>query len=406
MPRADHFAVWDGNAPIVSVGESSLTFGVWDRNAPVLIIDVQEAAQSVPHTYGDGIMLALFKQESVYGTWLSVWNATTACAMRDFDRASTQDLWDDVLEDDDAVLHNTEYPLRQEIVRQSVRFSYTEPRVKPNTLAGLLGLALGSLTTTQDGSVTAYRHKIVPASPLALPSINAQVAHTAASQYLYTGMKSDGFTLRNNGAYLAFTCPLLGSGSREDVITEFVPAIDEAWLRWGDSRLYIADMTGVVLSIPTTPGQTGSNLGSAAVDISTRALSMEVNHPNALWAEGGYRPSTGVLRGRLLTAQRRTDVSLTLQVDTAREATELAWYLQQSPLAFEWQCASSTLIAIGGTFYWGATILIPKLQLRRVQRGEDHAIGTIEFAGRILDDQTNPVMVGFVYNAQPTYLAA
>lgn len=405
MQLADHFEVWDGTGVVLTEGVASLGFDIWGDGAPVLVLDMQDSTLSPLHSYDARIMLGLFRKEAAYNAWIPAWNATTACSMLDFDHATPDVSWDDLVEDDDTLVHNYEYATVQEIVRQSVRFTYTEPRTKPNTLAGLLGLALGTISTIQDGGAAAYRHKLTPAAPMSLPSINVQIAHYWSGQFLYTGIKADSFTLRNNGSYLSFACPLIGSGAREEVFTEYVPAIEESWLRWGDCHLYLSEVSLAPLTVPTAPAQSGSNLGIDAVDISTRVLRMEVNHPNALWAEGGYRPSTGVLRGNLLTAKRHTDVMLEMQVDNTLEIDLLTRYLEQTPLAFEWQCTTGTLIDSAGIFKYGASIIIPKLQFLGLKRGEQFDTDTLEITGRVLDDKTNPVIVAWVWNGQGTYLA-
>lgn len=400
---ANHFDLWDAGAPLLIEGNVDVTeFDLWHNDGALLILDL---SQDEARHASDTVLLALFRREASYGEALATWNSTTACTMRDFDNETPHETWDDLVEDNEGLLHEAEYPTVQEIVRQSVRLTYTEPRVKPNTLTGLLGLALGTITSTQDVGATAYRHKITPASPVALPSINAQVAHMGGILYQYTGLKVDSFTLRNSGAYLSFACPLIGSGTRlNGMATDFAPAIDEKWLRWGDSHIALRDVSSGVLAVPTSPVQGATNLGSAAIDVSTRVLRMEISYPNTLWAEGGYRASTGRVRGNLLAGRRRTDLTLELQMETDSEARDVGYYLEQTPLAFEWRCTSSTLIAPTGTFYYGALVLIPKLQLRALRRSEQDNFDTVVLEGRVLDDKTNPVMVTWIYNAQATYL--
>jgi hypothetical protein len=353
--------------------------------------------------YDDTIVLTLLYRERTYNTAPLIWSQG-ACLMQDFTESAPHEVWDDLVADDEALVHGHEYSFVQEIVRQSVRLTYAEPRVKPSTLAALLGLSFGVPTATQDGSASAYRHALTPVSPLTLPSISAEVAHQLGRCYRYTGLKADAFTLSNNGAYLSFETPLIGSGSRAAVRAQDVDAIPEPWLRWGSCWLYVLDVSQSVLSVPATPVQGASNLGHQAINISTRVLQFRLNHPNTLWADGGYRPTTGQVRGALHSVRRHTTLSLTLECRTAHEARELTWYLEQRALAFELQCRHPTLIDPSGTFYWGVTLLIPKLQLRALSRGENAAFDTLELEGRVLSDHTNPPMLGWVYTAQPAYL--
>lgn len=362
-----------------------------------------DALQGLGRHYNDRIMLSLFVQETSYDTAPASWS-TAACAMLDFDDDSPHETWDDVVEDDDQLIHTYEYTTVQELVRQSVRLPYAEPRVKPNSLAGLLGLSLGIVTSTQDGTATAYRHAVTQSLPTELPSIGAQVQHQFGAQFVYTGLKAEGFTLSNNGPYLRFECPLIGSGTRSFSTDNWPEAIDERWLRWGDCHVYLVDVTGTPVTITNPPDQGTTNL-DGGVDFSTRILRMEISHPNSLWAEGGYRPSTLTVRGALVTPKRHTEVTMELQVNTPTEATELQWYLTQRQLAFEWQCVGTSLIDPAGTFFYGATLIIPRMQFRAIRRAEQNQHDTIELVGRVMDDFVNPVELAWVYNAQPAYLA-
>ena len=289
-------------------------------------------------------------------------------------------------------------------MRQSVRWTYTEPRVKPNSLAGLLGLSLGTIASTKDGAFNAWRHKLTPASPVALPSIGAQIAHQNSSQYEYKGVKANGFTLWRNGAYLTLESPLIGSGTRAASSTTFPASVTESWLHWGDCNLWLKDTDGTAITIPTTPTQGSTNLGVGAVNVSKRVRTFEIDHPNNLLDQMGYRPSTGKVRGHLHTAKRETTLRLGFDVATDREAEELDWYLSQHKMAFEINGDSGTVIAGGGTFKFGFIVLIPRLQIRRIPRSEEDEFDVLTIEGRVMDDKTNPVAVAFVYNGQSTYL--
>jgi Concanavalin A-like lectin/glucanases superfamily len=353
--------------------------------------------------YDDTIVLTLFARERTYDTAPLNWSQG-ACAMRDFADSAAHEAWDDLVADDEQLVHGHEYSQVQEIVRQSVRLNYEEPRVKPSTLAAMLGMSFGVPTATQDGTANAYRHAFTPVSPLTLPSISAEVSHQFGRCYRYTGLKLDTLTLSNNGPYLRVETPLVGSGSRAAVTPQNVSALAEPWLRWGYCWLYVRDVSQLALSVPATPVQGTSNLGHQAINISSRVLHVRFAHPNNLWADGGYRPTTRQVRGALHSVRRQTTLSLTLECHTQAEARELGWYLDQRALAFELQCRHPSLIDPSGTFYWGVTLLIPKMQARLLTRGENAAFDTLEFECRVLSDGTNPTMLGWAYTAQPAYL--
>jgi hypothetical protein len=351
--------------------------------------------------YHDQIMFGFYRLESAYNAALTDW-ATGACTMQDFDTNTPHESWDDLVTDDSGLITQEEYPTVQEIVRQGVHLAYSEPRVRPNALAGLALLALGEILTTQDGSLQAFRHRFTPSNPLALPSMSAQVAHQRSSQFLYAGLKANTLTLANNGPYLRLVCDLFGSGFRQGSTTPFPPIVREPLLRWGDCWLYLRALSTAPLVVPAVPVQGSSNLGASAINISTRVLRMELNHPTNLWLEGGYRASSGMLRGQLLTSKRSTSILLELEVDTAREATELGWYLAQTPMAFEWQCLGDVIVP-GGMFRWGATLILPKVQFRSLQRDEQAQSDTLALRATVLSDQANAPLTLWVYNATPWY---
>lgn len=356
--------------------------------------------------YHDQIALTFFRREPVYGE-SPVWDATTACALRDFSNASPHEVWDDLVVDNEATVHETEYVTVQRIVRQSVRVPYEEARLKPNTLAGIWAYGMGTITTTQNGTVTAYRHTITPAaSGLLLPSMTAEIRHQYASHYRYLGLKVDQWRLASRPPFLALEAPLIGSGHRAESGSIFPAQIDEPWLLWGDCRLYLRNTGGTPITVPSTPSQSATNIsGGGVVEVSSWVLRAEIESPNRLWAAGGYRPRTGKIRGSLHAPKRQTTVTLELQINRTTEYDTLNYYLTQAPMALEWQCTSTTLIAPTGTFFYGAITLIPRLQFREIPRDETGEFDTLTLVGTVMDDRTNPTMIGWVYNAQPAYAA-
>jgi hypothetical protein len=355
--------------------------------------------------YLDKVMMSLFDKEATYDAGPAAWTSGAACSLLDFDDASAHEQWDDTIQSNVYVIAGNEFVSLTDLVRQSMRLQYQEPRVKPNTLAGLMGLPLGTVTATQDGVLTAYRHRITPINSVSIPSIGLQTLRDGSTQRKYTGVKSDGFTLSNNGPYFQFQTSLVGSGTRATAADAFTAAIAEAWLRWGDARIYIKDTAGTPIStVLATPSQTAANLGGSEVNLSTRVLTWNLQWQNNLVPEFGYRASTGMVRGNFHPVRRAATVTFNLEVDSATEATELNYYLLQSKLAMELTVNSGVLIAATGAFFFGFTIIVPRIQLSNVTRGETNQLENLSYVGVVEDDGTNPAMVAFVYNAQPVYL--
>lgn len=355
--------------------------------------------------YLDKLMLSTLDKEASYDAGPSSWT-TGVQSFKDFDDASGHEEFADMVQGDTDVVTGFEFPSVQEIPRQGVTLAYTETRVKPNTLAGLMGLTLGTITSTQDGILDAYRHRISPSSSVALPSIGAQTLRDGGVQRQYTGIKSNGFTLASNGAYVRFSCNMVGSGTRPTAADTFPAPVEERWLRWGDAKLYIKDTGGTPIATTlTTPSQSGANLGGSEVNISTRTLDFSSEFMNNLSVDNGYRASTGLVRGNFHPDRRTSTFQLTFEVDTATEATELNYYLTQAKLALELNINSGTLVAATGAFNYGAIVILPRVQLTSIPRGQNQNLETLRLVGNVLDDGTNPTYLSFVYDAIPAYLA-
>lgn len=353
----------------------------------------------------DQLMLSLFDKEATYKAGPVSWNNTSACSMIEFDDASAHEIWDDqIFNDGDLV--GFEFPRKQQIARQSVRINYTEPRAKPNSLAGLIGLSLGTVTTAQDGALTAYRHKLTPANRLSVPSIGAQVKHDGGRQYKYVGIKSDGFTLSSNDQFLSLTVPLVGAGKRETASDAFAAIIAENSLLWADGKLFVVPASSPI-TVPSAPVQGATNLGGSAVDLSSRVINFSYQWANNLATDAGYRLGQGKERVNLHPARRNNGVvNLTIEVDDATEGTELDYYLNQTKLALEFNVDSGTVIAASGTFKFGMIMIVPLLQFRSVRRERgDGDREVLTYEANVLNDLTNDVTICWVYNAQSVYLA-
>jgi hypothetical protein len=353
--------------------------------------------------YEDRVMFTLYRREASYGTLVSAWD-TAGCSMRDFEGDSAHEEWADLVQDDAELAHGEEYPTTQEIVRQGLSWTYVEPRVKANTLAGLLGLALGSVFTLRDGSSGAYRHRLEPLPSGELVSMNGLTAHAGGLAYRYLGLKADGFTLKNDGAYLHLEVPLIGSGSRATTNDSFAAVVSEPWLRWGDCHVYLKLAT-TPLVYPSPLLQGASNLGGGTYDLSLRLRSLSLGHGHHLAQDSGYRAGSGAVRGQLEPTRRDTQISLTFDVDTAREADELAYYLDQQTLAIELNCAHGALIDAGdSTWTYGCILILPCVKVRTLPRGQQDELDTLTLEGVVHSDGVNFPLTAWVYNGVSDYL--
>lgn len=354
--------------------------------------------------YRDKIMLSLFDKEATYDAGPSGWTSSSACEMIDHDDASGHPTWDDHVQNDSDVVTGAEGIKRQLIARQSMRVTYTEPHTKPNTMAGLLGLTLGTIVSTQDGANVAYRHRISPSGSISLPSIGGQFLAENGVQRKYTGIKSDEITLALNADFVRLSANLVGSGTRTTAADAFPAAIDEAWLLSGNSKLYIKDTGGTPIStVLATPSQTAPNLGGSEVQLSSRTLECSIQWMNAHATDAGYRPGTGLVRQNFHPVRRHGQMVLKFETAAGDEAALFDHYFAQHQLAFEFNLNSAVAIG-GGTFFYGAIIIIPRIQLMPIPRSQTNELEDMTYTGEIMDDGTNPRMLAFVYNAQAAYL--
>lgn len=353
------------------------------------------------------IMISGFDRELSYGVGPGGWTSASAFELIDYPDASGYEQWDDTVVANNDLVTGYELATDQIIARQSMRIAYAEPRSKPNTLATMLGLILGNVVSTQDGVVDAWRHRIQPATdPRILPSVGIQTMRENGVQRKYHGVKGNEFTLTWDGSpFLGTSGSLIGSGHRATAADAFPGAISEDWILWGNANLYIKDTGGTPIDTTlATPSQTAANLGGSEVNISTRVRQFSLSVNNNLSADDGYRASTGLLRTNFHPSRRVFTLSFTLDADTATEAADLNYYLQQAQLAFELRVNSGVLID-AGVFNYGATLIIPRLQLQQITRGQTNQIETLTINATVMDDKTNPFLLGLIYNAQAAYLA-
>lgn len=354
----------------------------------------------------DQCMASLGDKEATYNAGPAAWTLGAAFQLFEFGESFVE--WEDALLSDRDTVHGSQFATAQEILRQSVRMAYSEPKVRPAHLAGFAALAGGNLAASvQDGGLTAYRHKIIPvAATVQLPSIGVQ-EKASGEQYKYLGVKVDSLSLRRGGpsnAFWSLDVALIGSGTRATAADAFPAKVSVDPLRWQDSYCWLE--SGTDISIDATPTQGLENISSATPDnFTARLLDVQFEHRNDLQAEDGYAPGGDKVRSRLDHGPARgATLRLELIVDESTLAAERAYYTGQANCAVEIESKSGTLVAVGGAYTYGFDLIIPRLRLAPVGRGVRDGVNTLILAGECFDDGTNPLWILYVYNAQSTYL--
>ena len=348
-------------------------------------------------------MMSLFLKEATYDAGVLM-TAPGACSMKAFDMSVD---WPDIVATDKDMITGYEHGTDQEILMTAAKMTYKEDNVKPNSLAGLAALVLGSTTPTQDGALTAYRHHIVPVTyGTALPSIQVEDKF-AGLQYAYKGVKGDRLKLSGKaGGFLSMEVDLLGSGTRATSATEFAASITESWLKMGSANVWME--TGANISVVSSPAlsQGSENISSATPDnLGPRLLSFEFLWDNKLKGQPGF--GGGLVFQDIDSGRRTGGLKFTLEFSSD---TELAYYTSQVACAFELNLKGAQIVTASpaSTLYYGAILQIPLFKLKPAplpKAGPNDTV-TQEFDCEIYDDGTNTAVILDVFNAQAAYLAA
>ena len=345
------------------------------------------------------LMMSLFKKEATFDAGVTMSDAN-ACSMRGYEMESE---WDDEVVNDKDSVTGLEFGTDQEIMHQGVKIPYKEPRAKPNSLAGLAALVMGSITSTQDGALAAYKHKITPvAVGTALNSI--QIEHKKGGvQYAYKGIKGNSLKIAGEaGGFVSLEAELIGSGTRVTSATAFASVISEAWMKLTNCKVWME--SGANIAIDAVLVQDVENISSATPDdIKARIKSFEWTYNNN--GERQYGFGSGTAGANDFDFGRRTvDLKFSLLFN---DATEMNYFVNQDPIAIEFDLKGA-LIAATGTMYFGCQLIVPKFKLKSapLPKGGVGDILVADFDCDVQSDGVNAISIIEVYNAKAAYLAA
>lgn len=342
-------------------------------------------------------MLGAYKKEATYGAGVTM-DATNACSMQGFEAEIS---FPDVVVNDKDEITGTEFGTTQEIAESRVELTYKEAKAKPNTLAFLAALVLGSVTSTKDGAYNAWKHKATRvAAGTALPSTQAEFK-MGGLQYAVKGIKGKSLKISASEAgFVSIEAALMGAGDRATSATAFAPVISESWMKVNQAKFFMED--GATISIAGALTQGAQNISSGApADLSARFKSLELSFDNSLEGQAG---SGGAgLYQDIDYGRRKADLKFSL---LANDVTELNHYFNQDILAVEFDLKGA-LIATGGTMFYGAQIVVPRFKLKSAPwpKGGANDFLTIDMEVDIQDDGTNSPVIIETYTAKAAYLA-
>lgn len=344
----------------------------------------------------DEVMLSLFKKEATYDAAVAV-SAANFCSMKNFVIPDDVDWADDVKK-----IMDKEFSTDVEIIEQAIKVTYTEKDAKPNTLIGLAALAFGSITSTQDGALAAYRHKIVPvAVGTALPSVNL-IHKRGGVQDLYKGLKCNTLNITGKeGGVVAVKAELLGSGTRATNADSFVASISESWLLMKNCKVWMEDGTSIAIDAVLT--QHTENISSGTPDvIGPRLVSFDFTWNNNLEEQRGS--GGGGSAQDIDCVRRQAELKFSLLF---KDITERNYFVNKTPLAIEFDLKGA-LIAVTGTMYYGFQLIVPRFKLMAapMPKGSADDFLTQDFNCDVQDDGTNAIAIVEGYNAKAGYLLA
>ncbi len=347
-------------------------------------------------------MLRLFSREATYNAGGGM-SSAEACELSGL-TGQPRKMSDELL-DDGGDQTGVEQPTHQEILVQGLEWKYQAPKARPNELAGIAGLACGSIVSTQDGALAAYRHKITR-GPFDGPILSTRMEQTVGTQCGFNGICCKKLTIKGEQkGPVSLEADLIGSGHRAASAAAYAAKVAEGWLLTPKMKVWLE--TGATRQIAATPTQNAQNISSgAAIDIKDLIESFTFEYDTGMELVYGFGGDLVAAYPRYGADGRKASLSFTLKhrgVDT-----QLDYFRNQTKLAIEFDLTSGTLIAAGGTFYYGMSLIIPSFQIKPVD--QDGARGnyvTQKIEATILEDGFNaePFYL-YVYNTKAAYLAA
>lgn len=349
--------------------------------------------------YDKTVAIGFYTKEATYdaGMDLTTTDNSVGCRMQSFESAAE---WaDEIISDKEDI--GQEHGTTQEIFNHQAKYTYTETKARPNSLAGLATMAFGSVSSEANAN-GGYIHTITPCATTAdLPSTQIDEKFGGV-RYQYKGMVADTLKITGEaGRMIGLEATLMGSGTRTtSTSTSFPATVSESWMKAYQTKIFFA--AGDTITVAASPTQESTTItgSDTSEEWGLYLNSFEYNWTNNL--EGRFGFGSQVFQ-QIDYKKRNSTLSLTLMF---RNSNEYSYFLNQTPMAIEIECAGG-LIDSPKTAKYGFKLIIPQFKIKAapLPTGGVSDFLTCTFDCEIFDDETNDVGKIIVYNNIAAYLA-
>jgi len=313
------------------------------------------------------------------------------------------------VEDDSDLVGGTEEPTTQEVSVRNYNLPLDQSKVKPNTLAFVLGAAMGTVTSTTPAASDVTRlHAITQKAATDFDTFTVEELFATSFQRKYIGCIVDSFTLdgeRRN--FFSLSSQVYGSG-KYATGTADVSEVSEVSIHTRNAVVFFG--TGYAGGVPTQSKASATIAGSSDESANIESLSWGYNNNVDL----DFLPyfNTGVTWGRAERGTRSQTLDMTMLFQNLDEADNA---LSQTAVAIEVKAISETAVAgvppfnpatpLDTEYNYGFTVIWPKVQY--VTANTAGAAGdrvTVSIVGKVLDDGTYDAARAWVWNGVFDYL--
>ena len=312
--------------------------------------------------------------------------------------------WD--MEDDTDLIGGTEEPTTQEISIQRYMLPLEQSKVKPHTLAFVLGAALGTISSATAGDKSRL-HSITQKAATDFDTFTVEELYATGNQKKYIGCILDSLTLNGERSnFFSLSAQVYGSG-KVATGSASVTEVSEPSLHTRDAIMFI--YAGSYGGSAASQAQT-SNLGGGD-DVSSEVESISWTYNNNTDIDFLTHFNSGTTWGRAERGTRGQELTFTLLFQDMAQVNRA---LGQTSICAQLKCISKTLVegiaaqtgaGTDSSFFYGFSVIWPKLKYTSAEiKGSAGDRVTVDVSARVLEDTTYGAARAWVWNGVFDYL--